>query len=266
MRDYNHELDKLPKLMFTILDGGKANGSKIKFSKFYLIMDMQPADARSMDILDIYYKLSAKIDEGIKATKVGLAGFKKGSPDGVCYNAFDNINECFKLLEDAIAAVGINTDETKYLKIGINADAQNWFVEEGAKYDWDGPKNLMDADQVMEFYQKICADHPLVELIEDPFALKDIKAHKKFCEKLKETNPNVKVSIKELFESNLEITKEYTQFITPESDDEEEAAEEEAKKSGDEEAPPEEPKEEEKVVDAKASKLSKASKKGKEES
>ena len=40
MRDYNHELDKLPKLMFTILDGGKANGSKIKFSKFYLIMDM----------------------------------------------------------------------------------------------------------------------------------------------------------------------------------------------------------------------------------
>ena len=59
----------------------------------------------------------------MKATKVGLAGFKKGSPDGAYFNAFDNINECFKLLEDAIAAAGINTEEVKYLKIGINADA-----------------------------------------------------------------------------------------------------------------------------------------------
>ena len=146
MRDYNYELDKLPKLMFTILDGGKGNGSKIKFSKFYLIIDMQPLDTKQFDIIDIYYKLNAKIEDGIKATKIGLTGFKKNSPDGACFNAFDNINECFKLIEDAIAAVGINNDETKYLKIGINADAQNWFVEDGAKYDWDGPKNLMDAD------------------------------------------------------------------------------------------------------------------------
>jgi len=88
-----------------------------------LIIDMQPGDSKQFNIIDIYYKLNAKIEEGIKATKVGLAGFKKGSTDGACFNAFDNINECFKLLEDAITAVGINTDETKYLKIGINADA-----------------------------------------------------------------------------------------------------------------------------------------------
>ena len=80
--------------------------------------------------MDIYYKLIAKIEEGVKATKAGLAGFKKGSPDGSYFNAFDNINESFKLLEDAIAAVGINTDDVKYLKIGVNADAQNWFVED----------------------------------------------------------------------------------------------------------------------------------------
>lgn len=263
MRDYNFELDKVPKLMFTILDGGKSNGSKIKFSKFYLIIDMQPGDSKQFNIIDIYYKLNSKIEEGIKATKVGLAGFKKGSSDGACFNAFDNINECFKLIEDAITAVGINTDETKYLKIGINADAQNWFVEEGAKYDWDGPKNLLDSDQVIDFYTKICTDHPLLEFIEDPFANKEIKAFKKFCEKLKETNPNVKVSIKELFESSLEVTKEYTQFITPESDDEEETVEEEAKPEGDEEAPPEDAPVVEEKVDAKASKLSKASKKGK---
>ena len=74
-------------------------------------------------------------------------------------------------MEDAIAAVGINTEETKYLKIGINADAHNWFVEEESKYDWDGPKNLMESEKVIDFYLKICTDHPLLEFIEDPFAL-----------------------------------------------------------------------------------------------
>lgn len=123
MRDFNAELDRIPKLMFTILNGGKELSSKIKFTKFYLIMDVQPEDVKHFDLLEIYYKLVAKIEEGVKATKSGLAGFKKGSADGSYFNAFDNINESFKLLEDAIASVGINTDEVKYLKIGINADA-----------------------------------------------------------------------------------------------------------------------------------------------
>jgi hypothetical protein len=34
--------DKVPKLMFTILNGGKALGSKVKFSKFYLILEVTP--------------------------------------------------------------------------------------------------------------------------------------------------------------------------------------------------------------------------------
>jgi len=33
------ESTKVPKLMFTIFNGGKAMGSKVKFAKFYLIMD-----------------------------------------------------------------------------------------------------------------------------------------------------------------------------------------------------------------------------------
>lgn len=86
-----------------------------------------------------------------------------------------------------------------------------------------------------------------------------MKGYKKFCEKLKETNPNVKVSVKELFESNLDLTKEFTQFITPESDDEEEAVDEEAKPEGDEEAPPEDAKEEEKGAKSKLSKKGKES-------
>ena len=80
------------------------------------------------------------------STKAGLAPFKKGNVDGSFYNAYDNINECFKLLEDSIAGVGINTAEKKLLKIGVNVDAQNWYVEDVDKYEWDGPKNQFDSD------------------------------------------------------------------------------------------------------------------------
>lgn len=67
-------------------------------------------------------KLCSTLEKGIAGTKAGLAGFKRG-PDGSFYNAYENINECFKLLEDAIQSVGINTEERKYLKIGVNTDA-----------------------------------------------------------------------------------------------------------------------------------------------
>lgn len=67
---------------------------------------------------------------------MGLAGFKRGV-DGSLFNAYDTINESFKLLEDAINSVNVNTDEKKFLKIGINTDAQNWFVDDLNKYEWE---------------------------------------------------------------------------------------------------------------------------------
>jgi len=47
---------KIPKLMFTVLNGGKAAGSKVRFSKFYLIMDVGVTD--KIDALEVYYKIS----------------------------------------------------------------------------------------------------------------------------------------------------------------------------------------------------------------
>jgi hypothetical protein len=139
-RDYKFGLETIPKLMFTVLNGGKDLNSKIKFSKFYLIFDFDYEDVADKNIHEIYFKMSASIEKIISATKVGLAGFKKNL-DGSYFNAYDNINECFKLLEDVITQMAINNDTKKYLKIGINTDAQNWYLEDAKKYEWDGPKN-----------------------------------------------------------------------------------------------------------------------------
>ena len=165
-------------------------------------------------------------------TKQGLAAFKRGV-DGAFFNAYDNINECFKVLEDAIAATGANTDQKKHLKIGINTDATSWFIEDANKYEWDGPKVQYDEDQLIDFYEKILNDHPLVEYIEDAFAATHIQAYKKFQAKLRETKPGVMVASGHvLMKTDIEVIKEYTQMIQPDSEEEEEQPSDPSKAQG----------------------------------
>ena len=128
-------------------------------------------------------------------TKQGAAGFKKSPSDGSYFNAFDNIGECFKLLEDAISSIGINNEEYQSLKIGVSCDSNNWYIEDVHKYEWDGPKNQFDENQLSDFYDKMINDHPLLEYIEDPFSKGDVKAVKKFIEKMQVSHPGVRIGI-----------------------------------------------------------------------
>ena len=50
-------------------------------------------------------------------------------------------------------------------------------------YEWDGPKNQFSTDALVDFYEKLCVDHPLLELIEDGFASKDVIGIKKCLER-----------------------------------------------------------------------------------
>jgi len=47
----------LPKMIFNVLNGGKAVASKVKFSKFFLILDMTPED--ELDPMEVYLKIQA---------------------------------------------------------------------------------------------------------------------------------------------------------------------------------------------------------------
>lgn len=162
------------------------------------------------DTREVYFKLVSAIDKGIASSKGGAAAFKR-LPDGSFFNAFENVNESFKLLEDAINAVGINTDDKKYLKIGINTDAQGFYLEDQTKYDWEGPKNLWEVDQLVDFYEKLIADHPLLEYFEDCFATIDIQGYKKFNSLLKEKyEDKIQLGIRNLFKSDLEVIREFT--------------------------------------------------------
>jgi hypothetical protein len=55
--------------MFTVLNGGKDLSSKIKFSKFFLILGMRPQDATDIEINEVYIKICQNIEKAVSATK-----------------------------------------------------------------------------------------------------------------------------------------------------------------------------------------------------
>lgn len=122
------ELHKIqvPKLMFTVFNGGKALNSKVKFSRFYVIIDIQ-GDEEDIDASELYFKISSAIKKGVATHKLGENGFKPNA-SGAYFNAYDSHNEAFKVLEDAIASINVNTAERKHVSIGINVDAESYFV------------------------------------------------------------------------------------------------------------------------------------------
>jgi hypothetical protein len=58
----------------------------------------------------MYYKVSQAIKKGVQSHKLGENGFKL-NPSGSYFNAHDNLNETFKLIEDAITQSGANVRE-----------------------------------------------------------------------------------------------------------------------------------------------------------
>ena len=139
--------------MFTVFNGGRAAGSKVKFARFYLIMNVRVQDV-DIDANLLYYKVSGAIKKAITSHKLGEAGFK-ANVSGAYFNALDTINDSFKLIEDAISSTNINTNERKYLSIAINADSQSSYVEEHNRYDIEGPKNLFDQTMLADYFVKL---------------------------------------------------------------------------------------------------------------
>ena len=58
LRSKDYELtEKMPRLIFTVLNGGKALASKVRFSRFYLIIDVNQTD--ELEVTDVFLKIQA---------------------------------------------------------------------------------------------------------------------------------------------------------------------------------------------------------------
>ena len=50
-------------MIFNVLNGGKVVSSKVKFSKFYLVIDIAPED--EVDAMEVYFKIQAQLRKQI---------------------------------------------------------------------------------------------------------------------------------------------------------------------------------------------------------
>jgi enolase len=122
----------------------------------------------------------------------------------------DSVPETLKFIEDAINSTGINDDESKPLKIGINCEGESFYTKDTGKYDMEGPKNLFDSDQMIDWYIKFCNEHPLICYMEDMLGDLDIEGYQKAVAKFKDQLPHVLIGLKTMMNSSLDTIKHHT--------------------------------------------------------
>lgn len=123
--------------------------------------------------------------------------------EGSYFNAFGTINETFKVLEDAIAASGANSDSRKLFRLGINCEGESYFnkdPKDANKYEVEGAKNQHDQEQLADYYLKVVQEHPLVTYIEDPYANADFKGYQKLQAKVQAAGVPLQVGIQALLQ------------------------------------------------------------------
>ena len=99
--------------------------------------------------------------------------------------------------------------------IGINCDANNLFNKDPKdpnKYEIEGVKTQSSMQQLIEYYIKLCQDHPLISYIEDPFADSDMEGFRKFKEAMAHAGLGyVKIGMRSIFrDSNLVKVRDVT--------------------------------------------------------
>lgn len=87
----------------------------------------------------------------------------------------DSIAEAVKVLEEVI-----KTMKGSNMSIGINCNGSELYNAGTKKYEMEGAKALFDTTQMIDFYVKFLADHPLVTYLEDPMSNEDLPGWRAF--------------------------------------------------------------------------------------
>lgn len=123
-------------------------------------------------------------------------------------------------------------------RLGVNCDASSLFNKDPKdpnKYEVEGMKTQTASAQLVEYYVKMCQDHPLLTYLEDPMADADMDGYRKLREALRENGLNhVQIGMRSIFkETTLGRVQDVTSVrpLTAEEQKlEQEAREEEAKR------------------------------------
>ena len=225
--------NSIPNIGFTLFKTGKNMNSKIKFERFILFVNNQKRLEPKI-LYDLFNKIYENIHKTLTAGKAGEAGMKLND-EGSFFSPTDKIEDLYKLIEQLIKDIN---DENIYF--GIDCNSNNYYNEKDNTYEMDGFKKPINSDELIDFYIKLCNDHPLLLYLEEPLAEKDKEGWEKLTEKFDKEKPNITISKK------VELYKEIEEpklILNDEEEKKEENKKEENKKE--EEKKEEEKKEEE---------------------
>ena len=68
----------------------------------------------------------------------------------------------------------------------------------------DGFKKPPDNDQLIDFFIKLCKDHPLLKYLEDPLSNNDLRGYSKLMDKFNTECPEVKIVLKRIVKNKLD--------------------------------------------------------------
>lgn len=189
---------RIPDMGFVLFKTGKSMNSKVKFERFILFVD-NSTKVESEELKGIFSRIYLAIRKVLTAGKLGENGMRL-NPENSYYPPTDALNDILKLIEGIIN----ESNAGDKLYYGIDCNANNYYTEETGLYEMDGFKKPPEIDQLIEFYIKLCNDHPLLRYLEDPIADKDLRGWGKLLEKFSTTKPNVQIINKSLIENSID--------------------------------------------------------------
>lgn len=166
-----------PQLFVNLLQGSKLVGSKCKIFKAYLIIKQDPSKSL-LDLITALTTVAAQIRKNITAGKLGEAALKPYS-DGSYICPADTINDNIKLMDDAINQVNLKGAVT----IGLSFQGDLLYNPDQKKYELENPKQLLDENQLIDYYTKLCTDKPVISMLEDPLIPDSLEGWQKLKDK-----------------------------------------------------------------------------------
>ena len=175
----------LPNIAATVISGGLFSPSNLEFEDYLLMLEGFPSFADSVEALvSMRLLLAKKMIE-----KYG--DFPEDG--GALAPPLDSTEEAFEAMLMVAREVGCE----KFVSLGLDVAANELFDPQSRLYNMTNKK--MDADELIDYYQKLCADYPLT-FIEDPFEQDQWDDFSK----LKKRLPGVQIVGDDLFVTNVE--------------------------------------------------------------
>ena len=188
----------IPDLGWVLFKTGKEMNSKVKFERWILFFNNSKKLSYN-ELKDVFSKIYLSLRKFLTAGKAGEAGMRLNE-EGCYFPPTDVMNDIFKLIENIITEIGMQ-DCFYY---GIDCNGNNYYTAETNTYEMDGFKKPPDNDQLIDFFIKLCKDHPLLKYLEDPLSNNDLRGYSKLMDKFNTECPEVKIVLKRLVQDKLD--------------------------------------------------------------